>query len=471
MPTTSAGFLRQYGAKIAFLYRLLDVAIIVVTLDLALFLTHGEAMDHQYAFAASWAALLFLGTAGINHLYGSWRMDSLHSVVTAVLVSWFWAALLLVFFVFLTKTSSDYSRTTMGVWFMLAPIALVLMRVVLRSVLSTARIFGRNSRTFAIAGNTKLGLQVAEKLSNMPWLGMRFVGCFDARGQTRDGDDDDHQNSRTGSLEQLVRMARAGNVDYIYITLPMRAEKRIVELVNALSDTTASVYMVPNLFVFDLMQSKISSLDGMPMISLHETPFYGVDGWVKRVEDVVVASLILFFIALPMLVIATGVKMTSPGPVLFKQRRYGLNGAVVEVWKFRSMTVAEDGAVVTQARKNDSRVTPFGAFLRRTSLDELPQFINVLQGTMSVVGPRPHAVAHNEQYRGLIRGYMLRHKVRPGITGLAQIRGWRGETETIDKMQMRVRSDLEYVQNWSLGNDIKIILLTMFRGFVNKNAY
>jgi putative colanic acid biosynthesis UDP-glucose lipid carrier transferase len=266
-------------------------------------------------------------------------------------------------------------------------------------------------------------------------------------------------------------MARTGKVDYIYIALPMRAEKRIVELVNALSDTTASVYLVPNFFVFDLMQSKMSSLDGLPMISLHETPFYGIDGWVKRVEDIVVASLILLLVSLPMLVISLGVKLTSPGPVLFKQRRYGLNGAVVEVWKFRSMSSTEDGMQVTQATKNDPRVTPFGSFLRRTSLDELPQFFNVLQGTMSVVGPRPHAIAHNEQYRGLIRGYMLRHKVRPGITGLAQIRGWRGETETLDKMAMRVRSDLEYVQNWSLWNDIKIILMTVFKGFVNKNAY
>jgi putative colanic acid biosynthesis UDP-glucose lipid carrier transferase len=172
-----------------------------------------------------------------------------------------------------------------------------------------------------------------------------------------------------------------------------------------------------------------------------------------------------------MALIALGVKLTSPGPVLFKQRRYGLNGAVVEVWKFRSMTVCEDGDKVIQAQKGDMRITPFGAFLRRTSLDELPQFFNVLQGSMSVVGPRPHAVSHNEQYRRLIRGYMLRHKVKPGITGWAQISGWRGETETVDKMAMRVKFDLQYVQNWSLWFDLKIIFLTMFKGWVHKNAY
>jgi putative colanic acid biosynthesis UDP-glucose lipid carrier transferase len=471
MPQSSDGLLRPHGAKVAFLHRILDAVTILLTLSIALFFTHDEAFNQQYALAGSWAVLLFLGTSGVNHLYGSWRMDSLRSAAVAVLSNWFWTALLLVFFGFLTKTSSDYSRTTIGFWFVLAPLFLVLSRVALHAALSTARVFGRNTRTFAIAGRTKLGLYVAEKISKMPWLGLQFVGYFDARDAARDDDDTPHHLSLTGSFDQLVGMARAGKIDYIYITLPMRAENRIVELANALSDTTASVYMVPNLFVFDLMQSKISTLDGLPMVSLHETPFYGIDSWVKRVEDVLVASTILLFIALPMLLIAMGVKLTSPGPVLFKQRRYGLNGAVVEVWKFRSMSVAEDGAEVTQATKNDPRVTPFGAFLRRTSLDELPQFFNVLQGTMSVVGPRPHAIAHNEQYRGLVRGYMLRHKVRPGITGLAQVRGWRGETETLEKMTMRVRSDLEYVEKWSLWIDVKIILQTVFKGFFSKNAY
>lgn len=300
---------------------------------------------------------------------------------------------------------------------------------------------------------------------------MNFIGYFDDHLATRDCKHAANDADGVGCFEELVSLARAGKVDYIYITLPMKAENRVVDLVNELSDTTASVYLVPNFFVFDLLHGKMSSLDGIPVLSLHESPFYGVDGWVKRLEDLVVASLILLIIALPMVVIALGVKLTSPGPVLFKQRRYGLNGAVVEVWKFRSMSVCEDGDKVTQASKGDMRITPFGAFLRRTSLDELPQFFNVLQGTMSVVGPRPHAVSHNEQYRKLIRGYMLRHKVKPGITGWAQISGWRGETETLDKMEMRVKFDLEYVQNWSLWLDSKIIFMTVFKGFVNKNAY
>ena len=471
MPSSSSGLLRQHSFELALLHRLLDAFVIFFALSLAMCVTQGELMNQQYALAGYWAALLFLTIAGSYHLYGSWRVESLQSVVAATLLSWSWTVMLLVFLAFLTKMSSDYSRLTIVMWFLLAPVLLVLMRVALRSALSTFRIFGRNTRTLAIAGKTKLGLQVAEKISNMPWLGIQFIGFFDGRAASREGDEATDHVVRSGGLDQLVEMARAGKVDYIYITLPMRAELRIVELVNALSDTTSSVYLVPNFFIFDLMQHRLSSFDGLPVLSLHEGPFHGFDRWVKRLEDIVVASLILLIVAVPMMLIALGVKLTSPGSVLFKQRRYGINGKVVEVWKFRSMTVAEDDSQVVQAQQNDPRVTRFGAFLRRTSLDELPQFFNVLQGSMSVVGPRPHAVAHNEQYRGLIRGYMLRHTVKPGITGLAQIRGWRGETETLEKMAMRVKCDLEYLQNWSLGLDIKIIFLTIFKGFTNKNAY
>jgi putative colanic acid biosynthesis UDP-glucose lipid carrier transferase len=274
-----------------------------------------------------------------------------------------------------------------------------------------------------------------------------------------------------GSIEELLRQVEVGEIDSVYVALPLTNERRIEAVVNQLSDSTASVYVVPDLFVSELMHARWIDFGGMPLVSVYETPFYGLYGWVKRLEDIVLASLILVIISPVLLGIAIAVKTTSPGSILFKQRRYGLNGAVVEVWKYRSMTVCDDGAHVVQAKKNDARITPLGAFLRRTSLDELPQFINVLQGTMSVVGPRPHAVAHNEQYRKLIKGYMLRHKVKPGITGWAQVNGWRGETDTLDKMQKRVEFDLEYIQNWSLWLDLKIVFLTVFKGFSGKNAY
>jgi putative colanic acid biosynthesis UDP-glucose lipid carrier transferase len=274
-----------------------------------------------------------------------------------------------------------------------------------------------------------------------------------------------------GTLADLVSLARRGEVDYVYIALPTREDERILQLINDLADTTASVFVVPDLFIFQLNQARWTDFGGLPIVSIYESPFEGMNGTLKRIEDVVLSSLILLVVALPMLVIAAIIKFTSKGSVLFKQRRYGLNGKVVEVWKFRSMSVSDNGVTVTQAQRSDPRVTPFGAFLRRTSLDELPQFINVLLGDMSVVGPRPHAVAHNEQYRGLIPGYMLRHKVKPGITGWAQINGWRGETDTLDKMQRRVECDLEYMRNWSLWFDLKIVALTVVKGFTSKNAY
>ena len=242
-------------------------------------------------------------------------------------------------------------------------------------------------------------------------------------------------------------------------------------MIKGLSDTTASVYVIPDVFMFELLHARSESINGLPSISIFDSPMDGAWSMVKRIEDIVLSSVILTMIALPLMLIAMAIKLTSPGPVLFRQRRYGLDGRPIMVWKFRSMSVQENGAVVTQATRNDSRITPLGAFLRRTSLDELPQFFNVLRGDMSIVGPRPHAVAHNEQYRKQVSGYMLRHKVKPGITGWAQINGWRGETDTLDKMQKRVEFDLQYIEHWSVWLDMKIILLTLFKGFVNKNAF
>lgn len=275
-----------------------------------------------------------------------------------------------------------------------------------------------------------------------------------------------------GDFQELLQRAQRGEIDHIYITLPLRAEKRINQLIRELADSTVSVNIVPDFFTFNLMQSKLSSVKGIPVVSVFDTPLNSsLDGSVKRLEDLLLCAIILPIIAIPMLIIAIAIKITSPGPVIFKQMRYGVKGEQIEVWKFRSMSVCENGDSIKQATANDSRVTPLGGFLRRTSLDELPQFLNVLSGTMSVVGPRPHAVAHNEYYRKQIQGYMLRHKMKPGITGLAQISGCRGETETIDKMERRIHHDLEYIRQWSVILDLKIVVLTIFKGFVGQQAY
>ena len=247
----------------------------------------------------------------------------------------------------------------------------------------------------------------------------------------------------------------------IFIVLPIRNIQRVTELLDQLHDTTASIYFVPDVFVFDLIQCRTTEIDGMPVVALCETPFQGVPGMIKMVSDYAIASIVLLLTAPLMILIAITIKLTSPGSVIFKQRRYGLDGQEIVVYKFRTMTVSEDSGEIRQATRNDKRITRVGAFLRKYSLDELPQFINVLQGRMSVVGPRPHAIAHNEQYRPLIKGYMVRHKVNPGITGLAQILGYRGETDTVDVMRDRIKYDLEYLRNWSLSLDLRIIIKTL----------
>jgi putative colanic acid biosynthesis UDP-glucose lipid carrier transferase len=270
-----------------------------------------------------------------------------------------------------------------------------------------------------------------------------------------------------GRIDAVAPYVREHHVDLVYISLPMLAQQRILYLLNGLRDSTASVYFLPDIFLFDLINARFGRINGVPVVSIRDTPYFGVRRLVKRLSDILIASFILLLVFPLMALIAVGVKLSSPGPVLFKQRRYGLDGDEIKVFKFRSMTVTEDDDHIVQATTNDPRVTPFGRFLRKTSLDELPQFINVLQGRMSVVGPRPHAVVHNEMYRKVISGYMIRHKIKPGITGWAQVNGLRGETDSLEKMAERVGYDLEYIRNWSLTLDLWIILKTIKVFFVS----
>jgi putative colanic acid biosynthesis UDP-glucose lipid carrier transferase len=300
-------------------------------------------------------------------------------------------------------------------------------------------------------------------------IGLSFLGYFDDRADQRV--DPDAMLMRLGSLRQVAEYVREHGVHEVYITLPLGSQPRIVELLEQVQGTTASVFFVPDVFGISIIQGRLQDMNGVPVVGLCETPFTGTNRLVKRIEDVVLASLILVLISPLLLAIAIGVRLTSPGPAIFRQRRNGLDGTEIVVWKFRSMRAQDDGAVVPQATKGDPRITALGAFLRRTSLDELPQFFNVLQGHMSIVGPRPHAVAHNEQYRQLIKAYMVRHKVKPGITGWAQIHGHRGETDTIEKMQARVEYDLEYLRNWTLGLDLQIIARTIKLVFIDRHAY
>jgi putative colanic acid biosynthesis UDP-glucose lipid carrier transferase len=299
--------------------------------------------------------------------------------------------------------------------------------------------------------------------------GITLLGCFDDRSPERTPAARVHP--RLGALADVAAYAKRQRVHLVYLSLPMASQPRIRALLETLQDTTASVYFVPDLFVTDLIQGRADTVCGLPVIGVCETPFRGPAGLLKRASDLAIAGMALVVLAPLMAVLAVAVKLSSPGPVIFRQRRYGLDGQEIIVYKFRSMTVVEDGPTIVQAQRGDARITRLGAFMRRTSLDELPQFINVLQGRMSVVGPRPHAVAHNELYRTQIRSYMVRHKVRPGITGWAQVNGLRGETQSLERMQARVRLDLEYLRRWSLGLDLVIIARTVRLVFKDSAAY
>lgn len=331
---------------------------------------------------------------------------------------------------------------------------------------------GAAKRSVAIAGATDLGLKLKEQLEEMPWKGYRFKGFYDDRDFEEGRRLNDSEAKPDGNFEELYRAAKEGEVDIVFMVLPLKAEERIRSIIDELADSTVSVYMMLDLFSFDLLNAQTLDIQGMPAISICETPHTGINNYIKRIFDIIVGTLILLLIAIPMVFIAIGIKLSSSGPVFFRQNRYGINGEKIKVWKFRTMRVMDEGDnAVVQATKNDDRITPFGRILRRTSLDELPQFFNVLCGNMSIVGPRPHAVSHNEEYRSQIKRYMLRHKVKPGITGLAQVNGYRGETDTFEKMENRIRYDLEYIQNWTVILDLKIIIETVFKGFRDPNAY
>ena len=471
-PNRSAehGLLRSFSAHVSLVQRMVDGLLIIGIYCTALSL-HNEVINADHLLAAMSAVLIFLIFAEMYGLYKSWRTSPQADEVRTLLSVWVMVVASLLMLAFTTKTSEIFSRFVVIAWFVAAPLALTAVRFSVRTVLSQARRHGANTRSVAIVGNNPIGHRLIKHFDATPWAGLVVKGFFDARRTEKSSVEVGGETYSVNTLDVLLQQTRSGEIDSVYVALPLSSERLIEEVINKLADTTASVYVVPDSFASELMQARWIDFGGMPMLSVHETPFYGLHGWLKRAEDIVLSSLILLLISPLMLGIAAAVKATSPGNVLFKQRRYGLNGAVVEVWKFRSMTVCEDGENLQQAKKGDARITPLGAFLRRTSLDELPQFFNVLQGSMSVVGPRPHAVTHNEQYRQLIKGYMLRHKVKPGITGWAQINGWRGETDTLDKMKMRVEFDMEYIQNWTLWFDLKIVFFTIFRGFMGENAY
>jgi putative colanic acid biosynthesis UDP-glucose lipid carrier transferase len=439
----------------------LDPLVVVASLA-ACMGVYGHAFERHYMILGIIAfSLSFPGNVGFH--------ERPKRMVRKLLTNWLVFMLILGGFGLATGYTASFTRPLLLTWAIVTPFVQIGAHLLLRWTLPKIIAKHAHQRRVVIAGVNEVGIQLLRQFESNPYLNTRVLGFFDDRASSR--------LKEVGTMPMLGRMSalaeymKYNDVEAIYLALPMAAQPRILQLLDELKDTTASIYFVPDIFMTDLIQGRLDNVGPMPVLAVCDTPFNGTAGFVKRMTDVVLSSLILLLASPVLIGLAIAVKLTSPGPVIFKQRRYGLDGKEILVYKFRSMTTADNGDVVKQATKHDSRITPLGAVLRKTSLDELPQFINVLQGRMSIVGPRPHAVAHNETYRKLVKGYMVRHKVKPGITGWAQVSGYRGETETVDKMEKRIQYDLEYLRNWSLGFDLWIIFKTAMVVLNDKKAY
>lgn len=421
-----------------------------------------EAIDRPEQVLA--VLVLLLCFPGTNRF-----LDKPTTALFDILLAWASVLVILLLCGYATRSLHLFAQQALWLWAALVPALQFAAVLAGRRVLLARAQQASLRRPALIVGANALGVRVSQATARNVAETYQVVGYVEDRDASRcHADAVPHLCGRFDDLPELIQRHRVRDV---FITLQLGMQPRIMRMLASLQDSAVSIHYVPDVFGMRVIQGRMSSLDGVPVVSLLDTPFQGVNGLAKRASDIVLASLILLLISPLMLAIAAAVRFTSPGPVIFKQRRHGLDGEEIIVYKFRSMTASDNGPVVKQAQRHDPRITPLGAFLRRTSLDELPQFINVLQGRMSIVGPRPHAVAHNEHYRQLIRAYMVRHKVRPGITGWAQVNGLRGETDTTDKMAARVEYDLEYLRNWSLGLDLRIIARTAGLTIFDRNAY
>lgn len=449
------GFASTHARSLDLLQKALDLLLLVLTWSLTG--PHHLGPDSQLLVILI-CGVTYITAANLLKLYASHRaeriMQQLWSILLVTLITF---STLLLIKQALPRLNQKLQLDELLLWAGSSLLTLSLWRLSYRSLLHRLRALGVNTRAACLIGDPALSQQLRLRFERNPWMGIHV--------------DSECNSHDAASIEAHLTRARRGEFELIYLALPLSEHDLLKRLMIELSDTAASVYLLPDVFSFDLMHSRSERIDDLPVISLYDTPFSPVSEFLKRMLDIVVSLSALILLSPLMISLAIAIRVSSPGPALFQQTRYGLNGRPITVLKFRTMTTQDNGEVVQQARRHDPRVTPLGAMLRRSSLDELPQFLNVLAGSMSVVGPRPHAVAHNEEYRQQIPGYMLRHKVKPGITGWAQIHGWRGETDTLEKMEMRIQYDLEYIRRWSLWLDLRIIMQTAFKGFISPNAY
>jgi putative colanic acid biosynthesis UDP-glucose lipid carrier transferase len=421
----------------------------------------------DYQVATIIGVLLTLIVFSRADVYRLWRGKSMRQHARTIAAAWTVVGGILVMIAFTTKTSAAFSRAWMILWMLGGFSALLTVRIVMSQIASFIRKKGWDQVKIVIVGEGRLAREVAKRLAASPWLGVNVVAVIDARSQKSNP-----RASGQSEFSYLSQWVDQKHIDEVWIASPLRSERRVRNILYALRDSTVSLRFVPDVFGAHVLNQKVNIVAGLPVIDLLPSPMVGINRVLKTIEDWVLALVALLVVSPLVILLAIGVKLSSPGPIIFRQRRHGWDGKPFTLYKFRTMIVhTEADDHVTQARRKDSRVTRFGGFLRRTSLDELPQLINVLQGHMSLVGPRPHALPHNEYYKEIIESYRQRYKVKPGITGWAQINGLRGETDVVEKMEKRLEYDLYYIENWSVWFDMKIVFLTIFKGFIHVNAY
>ncbi len=424
----------------------------------------------QYIAAVLVVALISANIFHVARLYEFQALSRHLFQARRLFLSWSLVILLMLSAGFLTKTSSEYSRIWVLLWFTFAFVGLSALRFSIKLMIGKWQREGRLSRKIAVVGAGEQGRRIIEHIDAQPDSGTVLVGVFDDRKKRVPNSIGGHEVR--GGMDALLKCVRSEKIDMVIVALPWSAEERLLGILEKLKTAPIDVRLCPEGVAYQFPNRPLDDVRGIGMLSIFERPISHWSRLIKGFEDRVLAACILVFIAPLLAIIAIFVKLGSPGPALFRQQRFGFNNELIEVYKFRTMYVDENPpADYRQAGRNDSRITRVGRFLRKSSLDELPQFFNVLEGKMSIVGPRPHPLPLNDQFAVVMEEYFARHNVKPGITGWAQINGFRGETTTPEAMRMRVRYDLYYIENWSVWFDLRIIVLTVFKGFVNENAY
>ena len=400
-------------------------------------------------------------------VYRPWRGIRLRQELWTIFLAWGCAIMAMIIIAFFTKNSTEFSRVWTIVWWGVSGILLLGLRAVIRLSLRFARSRGFNQRQVVIAGAGSLGQKIVSRMRSAPWVGLEIVGFFD--------DDEELKGMEimgipiSGTIDDMEAFLNENDIDQVWIALPLRAEARMKELMTKiLVSASVEVRLVPDIFDFRLLNFSVSEVIGLPVLNLTDSPMFGIHRLTKAIEDRLVAGFALIILSPVMALIALGVKLSSPGPVFYRQERVSWNGLTFSMLKFRSMPVdAERDKGAQWATSGDERPTGFGLFLRRTRLDELPQLINVLKGDMSIVGPRPERPVFIQEFKTEIPDYMQKHLVKAGITGWAQVNGWRGDTD----LKTRIEYDIYYIENWSIILDIKIMAMTLIKGMIHKNAY